>query len=197
MKTKEQILAWLDKQPWKNEFYENCFKAYTSIWELTFDEDLVISSFDWGSTSQGDEVWRKRSEDYKKWYDSYGYDKPMSWDEYCEQNPIREDEYFIDSDSQIINHGTIGNRYPERDSNVMSKELCEAFVAYMRLIKLRNAWVKGETADMCYKIVSFNNIVSIVSEDYHANGLSFHVKSLAKEFQKTFKDLLEVAKPLL
>ena len=25
MKTKEQILAWLDKQPWKDEFYKAIF----------------------------------------------------------------------------------------------------------------------------------------------------------------------------
>ena len=84
------------------------------------------------------------------------------------------------------------------DVNVMSKELCEAFVAYMKLIQLRNAWVKDcVEVDMCYQVTIGNNSPYVKECKYNANGLSFPFAMLANEFINTFKDLLETAKPLL
>ena len=40
MKTKEQILEWLDKQPWKNEFYEAHFKHKIDD-AVCFNENLI------------------------------------------------------------------------------------------------------------------------------------------------------------
>lgn len=121
----------------------------------------------------------------------------MSWEAYCEQTPIKADEYFISEDCKVE---TVGDRFRNSDTdiNVMSKDLCEAFLAYMELIQLRNAWVKScDAADCFYKIVMKNNIVWHESCDYFMNGLSFPTMSMANEFIKTFKDLLEIAKPLL
>ena len=39
MRTKEQILAWLDNQPWKDEFYENCVKQ--GVDDTRYDEDFI------------------------------------------------------------------------------------------------------------------------------------------------------------
>lgn len=190
MKTKKQILEWLDKQSWKNEFYENCVKygAYP-----TYDGDFIITAFDYESTAQGNDVWSKRSVEYANWYNSD--DRPMSWEEYCEQNPIKEKEYFINGRCEFKKMLT-RKREPQKDANVLSKELCEAFMAYMKLVQLRNAWVK-DAACVC-KILSGTNKELTISTDYkNSSGLSFPTYDMADEFITTFEDLLETAKPLL
>lgn len=80
----------------------------------------------------------------------------------------------------------------------MSKDLCEAFLAYMKLIQLRNAWVKDcDKTACCFKIKSQKDEITDGACPYFENGLSFPTLTMADEFISTFKDLLEVAKPLL
>lgn len=193
MKTKEQILEWLDKQPWKNEFYENRFKYGTE--PIVYDDSFIIGSFIYKRTPQGQSTWENRHAEYQKWYNSI--DKPMSWEEYCEQNPIQEDKYFINNYSIIV-PSYIKKRALYTDANIMSKELCEAFVAYMKLIQLKNAWIKDYVDSiMDRKIIACNNKVKFTDAGCHTCGLSFPSKDMAQEFIDTFKDLLEIAKPLL
>lgn len=199
MKTKEQILKWLNKQPWANEFHEAVFTLRTDL-NLSYNESFIIKAFQWNETEQGKDVWITRDTEFRKWYNSN--DKPTSWKEYCEQNPINGlSEYYIDDVCCIqrcLSSSLTASRDEDDDANVMSKDLCEAFVAYMKLIQLRNAWVKScDAADGFYKIVAKNNIIMAESRDYFMRGLSFPTMSMANEFIKTFKDLLEIAKPLL
>lgn len=80
----------------------------------------------------------------------------------------------------------------------MSERLCKAFRSYMKLIQLRNAWVKDYDKIACYyKIASENDGIMCKSCDYFMYGLSFPTLAMAEEFINTFKDLLEVAKPLI
>ena len=190
MKTKEQILEWLDKQPWKNEFYENHFKHKIGD-RICFNENFIRSAFDWPI---GGDVWLERENEYLKWYNSN--DNPMSWEEYCEQNPPTTGNDWYISDSCNLNTRLCDSK---RKPNVMSKELCEAFVAYMKLIQLRNAWVKNnkESDFERYRICVANGDLIIKSLYYETTGLSFLSQDMAQEFLDTFKDLLETAKPLL
>lgn len=80
MKTKEEILAWLDKQPWKGEFYENCFRLGTG--KIIFDKDLMSCAFIWKQTKQDVDFWKEKELEYYKWYNSDNK-PPMSWEEYC------------------------------------------------------------------------------------------------------------------
>ena len=181
MKTKEQILKWLDEQPWKGEFYKNVFWLRTDL-NLDYDEAFIFGAFGWGKTEQGRDVWSTRNSAYRKWY--FSNERPMSWEEYCEQNPIKEDDCYI---------GSNGER-----CTTMPKDLCEAFLAYMKLIQLRNAWVKDcDKTTCCYKIESERVGIASKLHPYFHNGLSFPTRDMADEFIKTFKDLLEVAKLLL
>lgn len=195
MKTKEQILRWLDKQPWKWEFYEavvSCNKAC----KIVYNENLM-DSFYWASTKQDLNVWKKRDEEYRKWY--HFHDKPMSWKEYCKQNPIQETDWFIDDSCQILPIEGSCIRDYDTSANIMSKKYCEAFVAYMRLIQLRNAWVKDKNLDelqATFKILYQDNKLSIFRVN-SSTGLSFSDALDAADFFNTFIDLLEVAKPLL
>ena len=194
MKTKEQILEWLDKQPWKNEFYENYFKI--KRFEPEYNQRFLLGIFSFNESSQGFDVWKSRNEEYQKWYNSNN--KPMSWEEYCEQNPLTGSEYRISLLSRIMPQEVRANRNYIIDVNVMSKELCEAFVAYMKLIQLRNAWVKDCTDCVTFaRITTIHNSLTIMVVGDNTNGLSFYSKDVAQEFIDTFKDLLETAKPLL
>lgn len=194
MKTKEEILAWLDKQPWKYEFYEAMFHHEKP--KRVYNESFLIYAFLWGATVQGEDIWSKRNKEYQKWYNSNS--KPMSWEEYCKQSPIKEDDWFISGACELLKCNGKRERGTTADINIMSKELCEAFLAYMKLIQLRNAWVNTyDDANVYYRIMSVNDQITILSFDYYIKGLSFPTRRIADEFAETFRELLNIAKPLL
>ena len=195
MKTNEQILEWLDKQRWKGEFYEEVILNGPK-YRIFYDEDFIISAFCWDNTKSGKNVWGMRNKNYLQWYNSN--DKPMSWEEYCEQNPIKEGECRINKYSQCSELDP-DVRFANSDANVMSKGLCEAFIAYMKLIQLRNAWVKdSENGDEEeYLKIVYTEKRGFYDVRLGKTGLSFPTSAMAEEFINTFKDLLEVAKPLI
>lgn len=191
MKTKEQILKWLDEQPWANEFYKEAF--FDRGFSIIYDEYFICGAFDWSATKSGARIWKQRDIVFRQWYTSN--DKPMSWEEYCEQNPIKDDiHHYID----IIPLLGRGRGDASAGIHAMSKDLCEAFLAYMKLIQLRNAWVKDcDASDCTVKIMAKDDAIFKDSSVQFLNGLSFPTHEMAKEFINTFKDLLEIAKPLI
>lgn len=194
MKTKEQILAWLDKQPWKDEFYKAIF-LYGNP-KRVYNVNFLISAFHWGKTVQGETIWSKRNKEYQKWYNSTG--KPMSWEEYCKQNCVQETDWFITDNCQVLPMVRKRVRNHDTDVNIMPKEHCEAFLAYMKLFQLRNAWVKDcDDANMNYRIIASNCKIYIKYCCVPKTGLSFPTQEMADEFADVFKDLLETAKQLL
>lgn len=194
MKTEKQIIEWLNEQPWRYAFYEAVF--FLGNYQMYYDEDFLRDAFDWDKTSQGRNVWEGRDEEYQKWYNSNS--KPMSWEEYCRQNPAKEDDWFISGACGLLKCNGKRERGTTADINIMSKELCEAFLAYMKLIQLRNAWVNTyDDANVYYRIMSVNDQITILSFDYYIKGLSFPTRRIADEFAETFRELLNIAKPLL
>lgn len=195
MKTKEQILDWLDEQPWANEFYKTVFTLHVNS-SLSYNESFILNAFDWAKTKSGISVWMKRDMEFRKWYNSN--DKPLSWEEYCRQNPIKAGDSYINEISEILSLEGSRDRDEDDDVNVMPEYLCEAFLAYMKLIQLRNAWVKDcENGNK-----NLYRIVWSPSKGFWCfyggwKGLSFPTKAMADKFINTFKDLLEEAKPLI
>lgn len=197
MRTKEQILKWLDRQPWANEFHRAVFMLRSDL-NLSYNESFISKAFRWDETEQGEDAWIMRDTEFRQWYNSN--DKPTSWAEYCKQNPIKEGECYIDDVCCILDATTVlgKRRNVDIDANIMSKDLCEAFLAYMKLIQLRNAWVKDCDAEDCsIKIVAKDNAIFKDSYMQFMHGLSFPTHKMADDFMDTFEDLLEVAKPLL
>lgn len=193
MKTRKQIIEWLDAQSWKNEFYEAIVTS-NRAGMILYSVNL-FDVFDWSLTKQGAVTWTERNKEYLRWYNSI--DKPMSWEEYCKQTSIKDGEHYI-SKISTIQKAAVGKRDKYTDANVMSKDLCEAFKSYMKLIQLRNAWVKdSDSGAFCYKISYWDNDIFYEECDLCRHGLSFPTDDMAKEFVKTFGDLLEIAKPLL
>lgn len=196
MKTKKQILDWLDKQPWKGEFYEEVFLAGCGH-KLPYDENLIKSAFIWSCTKSGMGTWRQRHKDFQKWYNGSG--RPTTWEKYCNQNPIIGREYYIDEYSDIL-AAVPGARDKDADINVMPEKLCTAFRAYMKLIQLRNAWVKdceNGGDDNKYRRIVYTEERGFYGVRLGKTGLSFPTLAMAEDFINTFKDLLEVAKPLI
>ena len=194
MKTKEQILKWLDEQPWANEFYKEAF--FDRGFSIIYDKYFICGAFDWSATKSGARIWKQRDIVFRQWYASN--DKPMSWEEYCQQNPIKAGDSQIDEISDINSITNSRDRNEDKDVNTMPEYLCEAFLAYMKLIQLRNAWMKDCDRVACFfKIGSEGDRIVCSTGLYSYRGLSFPTASMAEEFINTFKDLLEVAKPLI
>lgn len=85
----------------------------------------------------------------------------------------------------------------------MDKETTRAFVALWRLLNYRKAWIgKWEpdwtTCDAKFVIIVNNNNIEHSGYSFYVSSpMSFPTKEMRDEFYESFKDLLEVAKPLL
>lgn len=121
---------------------------------------------------------------------------PMKWED------IKEiDGYYIDTDSNIRYYKTLNNK--EINKNIFpTKEYAEASLALAQLLQLRQAWIGDWQPDYNN---SSNKFVIHVTKDtigtdimlYSQNLLSFPTFKLTHLFLETFRDLLEIAKPLL
>lgn len=127
---------------------------------------------------------------------------PKTWEEFCERNKITREESYIDITSKIQELATC-SRNSILDRNVCtSKQEAEAFLTLMQLRQLRKAYVKDWEPDWTCNSPKFCIIVDVnairISDHYFCpRNLSFPTEKLAKQFLTNFKDLLEIAKPLL
>lgn len=127
---------------------------------------------------------------------------PKTWEEFCERNKITCGESYISPTSNIKKLVT-GARNSIIDRNLCtSKQEAEAFTAFMQLRQLRKAYIKDwepnwDNNDPKYCIMCDSNQFDTI-DCYHVSGpLSFPTNVLANKFLTNFKDLLEIAKPLL
>lgn len=131
---------------------------------------------------------------------------PKTWEEFCERNPIKKGECWIECfDGKILGIADAGiegkRRDTQMDKNVCtSKQEAEAFLALMQLRQLRKAYVKDWEPDLtkaCFGIVSSKDGINVSGLCTVYRNLSFPTYNLAEQFLNNFKDLLEIAKPLL
>lgn len=137
--------------------------------------------------------------------------KPRSWEEYCKNH--KGDYYFISSyeGGRIKGLTFPPNKLVELDPKyskhtLPSKELAEAFLAMMQLMSLRQAWI-GDWKPNYYMNAASNWGIEyepnpgVFSIENHCRtnggGLTFPTKEMATDFMNCFKDLLEIAKPLI
>lgn len=114
--------------------------------------------------------------------------KPMSWYDIGKIKGCWIDDA---SDIQIADcYAIVFNR------NVFpTEEQAEAALALAQLLQLRKAW--GEENGKGYIIIHYAGDVIIKKANMEEAPLSFSSIEVAREFIKTFRDLLETAKPLL
>ena len=128
---------------------------------------------------------------------------PKTWEEFCERNPLKKGEYLICSFSDIsevgCNRGTYRDVVEDRNY-ITSKQEAKAFIALMQLRQLRKCYVgdwKPNDKQQYYGIVPNINGLDIIPYNLTNRSMSFPTRELAKKFLTNFKDLLEIAKPLL
>lgn len=126
---------------------------------------------------------------------------PKSWEEFCKNNPVKKNEYFIDGNGEII-CAAEKHRTTNLKNILPNKETAEAFLALMQLVQLRDCYRQGWKPNWkkaCNKyciyyeidgIFPFNNI-------YNSRVLSFQSEEIRDEFLKNFSDLIEKAKELI
>ncbi len=199
MKSKEQIIEYVNSHSWRDSFIRQSFLSQN---KLNYNLGFIASGFDWKYSEEGFNYWSDIDSDYRNWY--IRSDKPKSWEEFCEQNPIKKTEYYINGASEICRIGGTVPRGTAHKNQLPSKEYANAFLAYMQLIQLRNTWLKGNKKPLTWKIETGYNKPIVVggspwnkNEDDAYSGLAFPTWDLANEFLITFKELLEKAKILL
>lgn len=130
---------------------------------------------------------------------------PKTWEEFCEVYPLREKEYYIDNTSNICeayNCGTM-RRNSIVDKNLLpDKETTEAILALLQLIQLRDCYNDGwkpdwKNNDNKYCIERANDYITTCIRSIGGRILAFKTAELRDQFLENFRDLIEVAKPLI
>ena len=105
--------------------------------------------------------------------------------------------YYIDDFSKIFAVKGVSDQYSK--NTLPTKELAEAMLALCQLLYLRDIYNDGWVADWCtscevkYCIEIHDGDLEMVK----CRVLAFKTKELRDEFFKNFKDLIEIASPLI
>ena len=129
---------------------------------------------------------------------------PKTWKEFCDKYPVTPDEYWIET---VYSRYCNSFRGRKRDIN-MDKNVCvslqeaKAFTALMQLRQLRKCYIGNWEPDWnCnstkFCIIVDANRIRVTDQYFCQKSLSFPTQELAEQFLTNFKDLLEIAKPLL
>ena len=128
---------------------------------------------------------------------------PKTWKEFCNQNALKLDEYFIDNASYMIGVN-VDERNETSDRNVLpNKQAAEQHLALMQLHQLRDCYRQGWKPDCSdgskkWCILKYDNRPTIVDIHYdRIEFLSFQTKKIAEEFLTNFRDLIEQAGDLI
>lgn len=129
---------------------------------------------------------------------------PKTWKEFCKLNTAME-SWWISGDSTInkvtkIQH--LVGRNPLDKNLLPSKEIAEAFIALMQLVQLRDCYRGNWTPNWENKVYKYiicyvKDTISVDAVQHTSYSLSFQSAEIRDEFLENFKDLIEVAKPLL
>lgn len=129
---------------------------------------------------------------------------PKTWEEFCYDYKIQEEECYINTDAEIKKAVSSRNRLIYGDSNVLpNKQAAEAHLALMQLHQLRDCYRQGWVPDYLdgsknkWEIVKYYNKL-IIDTTYNFSGfLTFQSKEIAEEFLNNFRDLIEKAGDLI
>ena len=129
---------------------------------------------------------------------------PKTWEEFCEQNEVRDGEYYICSLSDLVE--VMAENYSHRrkncDRNLLpNKKAAEQHLVLMQLHQLRDCYRQGwiPTVDeVSFVIIKrVRGYLEVNSFTYSSKFLSFQSEEIAKEFLDNFRDLIEQAGDLI
>ena len=122
---------------------------------------------------------------------------PRSWEEFCKKHPIKEGESYINSEGKLLSFTTKTARR-DWDHICPSKQSAEAHLAMIQLEQLRDCYNNNSEAwGWSYSIIKRNGIPELVRGCDHDTFLRFNNETVAKEFLKNFRDLIEQAGDLI
>ena len=122
--------------------------------------------------------------------------KPRSWEEY--ERMVLKDVGYKDSSIDTINI-----TFPGLFAKVNDHKFLQEHTAFIKLCMLRKAWVgdwEPDWKENCFNkwcIVNFDDKFYVDVYERLAKPLSFPTSGMAEKFIDCFKDLLEIAKPLI
>lgn len=134
---------------------------------------------------------------------------PKTWEEFCYDYKIQEEECYINTDAEIKKAVSSRNRLIYGDSNVLpNKQAAEAHLALIKLHQLRDCYRQGwvpDYTDTSNKFCIVNYFDSYLYKPNHGiiirgtipHFLSFQSEEIAQEFLDNFKDLIEQAGDLI
>lgn len=127
---------------------------------------------------------------------------PKTWEEFCKNNKVKDEEVFIDECSVIVETES-GYRDSIVDANLLpSEEYAKAILALCKLIQLRDCY-NGDwkpdwrEASFKYVIKFYDGCVYKDSSLRYKNLLAFKTAELRDTFCNNFEDLIKEAKLLL
>ena len=128
---------------------------------------------------------------------------PNTWEEFCKMYPVKLDEWYIDSNSNLKTH-ICETRFCKEYKNVLpSKQAAEQHLAYMQLHQLRDCYRQGWVPDWknSYQwkwcIILDTDTLIITTGTCYNRFLSFQSKAIAKKFLENFKGLIETVGDLI
>ena len=126
---------------------------------------------------------------------------PKTWDEFCENNPIKSGEYFIQSED-IMRVIVGGLRDVTTKGILPNKETAEAFLALIQLIQLRDCYRQGWKPDWKnnenkFVIEIIDGEITTYWDNRRSRTLSFQSIEVRDKFFENFSDLIEKAKELI
>ena len=123
-----------------------------------------------------------------------------SWKEYCEKMKGKNSYFYNNANRRIVNSHFVSEPVLSEFEDMEDVETLEAF---SKLLRLRKDWVGEWKPDWTnedqtkFTIISAKNKIDDSISDFINSSMSFPTKEMRNEFIVTFKDLLEIAKPLL
>ena len=129
---------------------------------------------------------------------------PKTWEEFCEQNEVKNGECYIDNTSCVVEvlKGNCFHRRKTHDRNLLpNNKAAEQHLALMQLHQLRDCYRQGWIPTL--NKTSFG-IIRRVEGDlevekfvFSSRFLSFQYEKIAKDFLNNFRDLIEQAGDLI
>ena len=127
---------------------------------------------------------------------------PKTWEEFCEQNDVKREEYFINNTCDI-NGGMVGKRRKIVDRNILpNKQAAEQHLALMQLHQLRDCyrqgWKPNYTDDsQKWYILKNHDKLSVDWNISYSVFLNFQTREITEQFLNNFRDLIEQAGDLI
>lgn len=129
---------------------------------------------------------------------------PKTWKEFCQMHPVEKSEVVVDYYGEIC-IGRAGKfRDPRFDAtHLPNEETAKAMRALCQLIQLRNFyngdWVPDWRDNSCWKysICIESDVPTRYKTDVVSAVLTFQTEVHRDQFLENFRDLIEIAKPLI